>query len=89
MLNFKVPRLIQIYQVKKGKAHFVCSCGRLASVPIAKYNRSRRCKDCEEKCNNLIIKKPNLLLTDLEYDEMFEKFYSNGLLDMIESFDGK
>ena len=84
MIDTKTPRLIQIYQVKKGKAFFVCSCGRLASVPVIKYNKSRRCVDCEFKGQNLLV----TTMTSVEYAELFNKVYTNGLLDYMETIHG-
>lgn len=84
MLKFTTPKLIQVYKVQKGKAWFVCSCGRLASVAIKDYSKHTRCTRCEDVNKTLLaiglvgtIEGPDLL-------ELFDKFYLNGLLDYVE-----
>ena len=84
MFNFKVPKLVQVYKVSKGKLWFVCTCGRLASVEVGKYHKQLRCKNCNY-LNTLLISSMHFReLSPLELDELFAKFYSNGLLHYAE-----
>ena len=84
MINFKVPKLITIYKVSKGKMWYVCSCGRLASARITDYNKKIRCKHCTA-LNELLLHRLDFSeISDLERKELFDKFYQNGLLDYAE-----
>ena len=84
MLNLHLPKLIQIYSVKNGVASFVCSCGRLSSFKIREYKKHLRCKHCEA-VNAALVNSPNHVpIKPRELDELFTRFYDNGLLDFVE-----
>ena len=84
MFKFTTPKLIQIYKVQKGKAWFICSCGRLASLDIKNYTKHTRCKRCEEVNKDLVLTGVNGEIIGSDLVEMFDKFYLNGLLDYVE-----
>ena len=81
MINFKMPKLISIYKVSKGKIWYVCSCGKLASMKLVEYNKHLRCKSCT-------IADSVLLVEPVDNTPLFEKFYSNGLRDHVEAISG-
>ena len=89
MINFKVPKMIQVYKVSKGNIWYVCSCGRLASVRVHDYSKKVRCKQCTAMNALLTSRLKYTELTPLDYLEIFDKFYLNGLLDYVEDHVGK
>ena len=81
MINFKMPKLISIYKVSKGKIWYVCSCGKLASMKLVEYNKHLRCKSCT-------VANSALQVEPVDNAPLFEKFYDNGLLDHVEAISG-
>ncbi len=84
MINFKIPKVIHIYKVSKGKIWYICSCGRQATVKVNEYNKHVRCKNCNIANRILINQKGFEDLGGNDLEEMFNRFYSNGLLDYVE-----
>ena len=84
MLNFKMPKLISIYKVSKGKIWYVCSCGKLASMKLVEYNRHLRCKSCTVANDALKF----LPVAEQNSEPLFDKFYNNGLLEHVEAICG-
>ncbi len=88
MINFRLPKLIQIYRVASGKIWFVCSCGRLASSKVHAYTNHLRCKHCVASNMLLTASLTFVEPSEIEYSELFEKFYLNGLLNFVEASGG-
>lgn len=83
MIDFSKPRMTKIYQVKKGRVFFVCSCGKLSSVTLKEYNRKCRCKDCETYNTLLTSRLYHLGLDREDLAELFNIVYENGLSDYL------
>ena len=64
---------------------FVSSCGRLSAQKILDYKKHLRCKHCEVTNESLVSSDKFNNITDREALELFEKVYSNGLLDFYEA----
>jgi hypothetical protein len=83
VINLKKPKLVRLYGVKEGNLMYVCTCGRLAQVPIKSFNKFVRCSVCTEVNNNLVS--ADKFTSDDDKMNLFDKMLRNGLYDFVSS----
>ncbi len=83
MINIKKPKLIRLYEVKDGNLLYVCTCGRLAQIPLRKFNKFVRCNVCTEVNERLLAE--GRVVSEEDKFNLFDKMLRNGLYDFVSS----
>jgi len=86
MINYKMPKLVKLYAVKDGNIQYVCSCSRLASIPIKDFNKNSRCLLCT-KANDALP--DTSIITESQSKELFIALINNGLYEFINRIESK
>lgn len=81
MVSVKNPHMVKLYGVKNGVLQYACSCGRLATEPMKKFNKYTRCAVCQEADKKLHNK--GEFITVEEEKKLFSVMLKNGLYNYV------